>query len=84
MRGTGHQQCDMFGDLSAAAWVRKDHPLRAMWTMVDEVLRALSAQFNDMYAKRVPDSRQCMFPRSTTMEAAGRSNDVATPALTLA
>jgi hypothetical protein len=31
--------------------VRKDHPLRAMRTMVDEVLRALSPQFDRMYAR---------------------------------
>jgi len=31
--------------------VRKDHPLRAMRTMVDEVLRALSAEFDRMYAR---------------------------------
>ncbi len=30
--------------------MRKDHPLRAMRAMVDEVLRALSSQFDRMYA----------------------------------
>ena len=29
---------------------RKDHPLRVVRTMVDEVLRALSPQFDRMYA----------------------------------
>jgi hypothetical protein len=36
--------------LSPEARVRKDHPLRAIRTMVDEVLRALSPQFDRMYA----------------------------------
>jgi transposase len=50
MRGTDHQQSHMFSYLSPEARVRKDHPLRAMRTMVDEVLRALSSQFDRMYA----------------------------------
>jgi transposase len=44
MRGTDHQQSHMFSYLSPEARVRKDHPLRAMRAMVDEVLRALSPQ----------------------------------------
>ncbi len=40
----------MFSYLSPEARVRKDHPLRAMRTMVDEVLRALSPPFDRMYA----------------------------------
>jgi transposase len=51
MRGTDHQQSHMFSYLSPEARVRKDHPLRAMRTMVDAVLRALSAQFDRMYAR---------------------------------
>src|SRR6516162_6209902 len=50
MRGTDHQQSHMFSYLSPEARVRKDHPLRATRTMVDEVLRALSPQFDRMYA----------------------------------
>ena len=50
MRGTDHQQSHMFSYLSAEARVRKDHPLRSVRTMVDEVLRALSPQFDRMYA----------------------------------
>jgi transposase len=50
MRGTDHQQSHMFSYLSPEARVRQDHPLRAIRTMVDEVLRALSPQFNRMYA----------------------------------
>src|SRR5271169_933451 len=50
MRGTDHQQCHMFSYLSPEARVRKDHPLRVIRTMVDEVLRALSPQFDRIYA----------------------------------
>src|SRR6516164_11783686 len=50
MRGTDHQQSHMFSYLSPDARVRKDHPLRVVRTMVDEVLRALSPQFDRMYA----------------------------------
>ncbi len=50
MRGTDHQQSHMFSYLSPEARVRKDHPLRAIRAMVDEVLRALSPQFDGMYA----------------------------------
>ena len=50
MRGTDHQQSHMFSYLSPEVRVRKDHPLRAMRTMVDEVLRALWPQFDRMYA----------------------------------
>ncbi len=42
MRGTDHQQSHMFSYLSPEERVRKDHPLRAVREMVDEVLRALS------------------------------------------
>jgi transposase len=40
----------MFSYLSPETRVRKDHPLRAIRTMVDEVLRRLSPQFDRMYA----------------------------------
>src|SRR3974390_1352510 len=50
MRGTDHQQSHMFSYLSPEARVRQDHPLRDVRTMVDEVLRALSPQFDRMYA----------------------------------
>jgi len=50
MRGTDHQQSDMFSYLSPEARVRQDHPLRRLRRMVDEVLRALSPQFDRMYA----------------------------------
>ena len=51
MRGSDQQQNEMFSYLSPESRVRKDHPLRAIRTMVDEVLRALSPEFDSMYAR---------------------------------
>ncbi len=51
MRGNDHQQSHIFSYLSPEERVRKDHPLRAMRAMVDEVLRRLSPQFDRMYAR---------------------------------
>jgi hypothetical protein len=51
MRGADEQQSQMFSYLSPDQRVRKDHPLRAIRTMVDEVLRELSPQFSRMYAR---------------------------------
>src|SRR5271166_5200137 len=50
MRGVDHQQSAMFSYLSPETRVRKDHPLRAMRSMVDEVLAQLSRRFDRMYA----------------------------------
>jgi len=50
MRGADEQQSQIFSYLSPEARVRKDHPLRAIRVMVDEVLRQLSPQFEAMYA----------------------------------
>jgi transposase len=50
MRGTDHQQSQMFSYLSPEQRVRKDHPLRAIRTVVDEVLRSLSPRFSRMNA----------------------------------
>src|SRR6516225_10529228 len=50
MRGTDHEQSHVFSYLSPESRVRKDHPLRAIRTMVDEVLSRLSPQFDRMYA----------------------------------
>jgi transposase len=41
----------MFSYLSPEQRVRKDHPLRAIRAMVDEVLKQLSPRFGTMYAK---------------------------------
>ena len=51
MRGSDHQQSHIFSYLSPEQRVRKDHPLRAIRVMVDEVLRELSRQFSRMYAR---------------------------------
>jgi hypothetical protein len=51
MRGTDEQQSQMFSYLSPEQRVRKDHPLRAIRTMVDEVLRSLSREFDRMYSR---------------------------------
>jgi len=51
MRGTDQQQSHVFSYLSPEQRVRKDHPLRPIRTMVDEILKQLSPQFSKMYAK---------------------------------
>jgi len=51
MRGEDHQQNHVFSYLSPEERVRKDHPLRAVRAMVDEVLKQLSRRFDGMYAK---------------------------------
>ena len=50
MRGEDQQQNHIFSYLSPEQRVRKDHPLRAIRIMVDEVLRQLSPRFDSMYA----------------------------------
>src|ERR1041385_8607429 len=50
MRGEDQQQNHIFSYLSPEARVRKDHPLRTIRTMVDEVLNQLSRRFDRMYA----------------------------------
>jgi transposase len=50
MRGADEQQSQIFSYLSPEARVRKDHPLRAIRVMVDEVLARLSPRFDAMYA----------------------------------
>src|SRR5207247_6611649 len=51
MRGADHQQNHMFSYLSPEMRVRKNHPLRAIRAMVDEVLTQLSRRFDAMYAR---------------------------------
>jgi transposase len=51
MRGDDQQQNHIFSYLSPEARVRKDHPLRAIRAMVDEVLTQLSRRFDTMYAR---------------------------------
>jgi transposase len=51
MRGSDQRQSHVFSYISPEQRVRKDHPLRPIRTMVDDILRQLSPQFNKMYAK---------------------------------
>jgi len=51
MRGNDPQQDGMFSYISPEQRVRKDHPLRPIRTMVDQVLKRLSPEFNKMYSK---------------------------------
>ena len=51
MRGNDQRQSHVFSYLSPEQRVRKDHPLRPIRTMVDDILKQLSPQFNRMYAK---------------------------------
>jgi transposase len=51
MRGDDLRQNHMFSYLSPEARVRKDHPLRAIPAMVDEMLAQLSRRFDAMYAR---------------------------------
>jgi transposase len=51
MRGNNPQQGGMFSYISPEQRVRKDHPLRPIRAMVDQVLKELSPRFDKMYAK---------------------------------
>jgi len=51
MRGEDRQQNQMFSYLSPEMRVRRDHPLRTIREMVDEVLSRLSRRFDSMYAR---------------------------------
>lgn len=48
MRGTDDQQGHMFSYLSPEQRVRKDHPLRAVRALTDEILRNMSPLFEAM------------------------------------
>jgi len=50
MRGTDEEQSDVFSCLSHEKRVPKDHPLRDIRTMVDQVLARLSRRFDGVYA----------------------------------
>jgi transposase len=43
---------DVFSYLSPEERVRKDHPLRVLRAMTDNILREMSPVFDSMYAKR--------------------------------
>ena len=51
MRGTDHDQGDMYSYLSPEERVRKDHPLRAIRELTDEILKRMSRLFDAMYAE---------------------------------
>lgn len=51
MRGVDQQQNHIFSYVSPEERVRKDHPLRTIRAMVDEVLQQLSRRFDAMYAR---------------------------------
>ena len=51
MRGTDHEQGDMYSYLSPEERVRKDHPLRAIREVTDEILKRMSPLFDAMYAE---------------------------------
>jgi len=51
MRGIDYQQDDMFSYLSPEQRVGKDHPLRAVRAMTDEILERMSPLFDAMYAE---------------------------------
>jgi transposase len=52
MRGDDRQQTGVFSYISAEQRVPKDHPLRAIRGMVDEVLRELSPRFSRIYSNQ--------------------------------
>src|SRR5262244_1219659 len=51
MRGPDEQQNHFFSYISPEQRVRKDHPLRPIRAMVDEVLKELSPEFQKMYSR---------------------------------
>jgi transposase len=59
MRGTDHDQGDMYSYLSPEERVRKDHPLRAIRELTDEILKRMSPLFDAMYAE---DGRPSIAP----------------------
>src|SRR3984893_16590025 len=50
MRGSDHDQGAMYSYLSPEERVRKDHPLRAIRELTDEILKRMSPLFDAMYA----------------------------------
>lgn len=51
MRGIDHHRADMFSYLSPEQRVRKDHPLRGLRLMTDEILDSMSPLYDAMYAE---------------------------------
>ena len=59
MRGDDRQPRAMFSSVSAEERVPQDHPLRAIRTFVDEILREMTREFDALYA---PDGRPSIPP----------------------
>jgi transposase len=51
MRGNDGKQGELFSYLSLEARIPQDHPLRPIRVMVDEALRGLDSDFEEMYAR---------------------------------
>ena len=51
MRGDDRQPEAMFSYISTEQRVPKDHPLRAIRTLVDDILRDMSREFDGLYAR---------------------------------
>ena len=51
MRGDDREPDAMFSYVSAEQRVRRDHPLRAIRALVDDVLRDMSREFDGLYAR---------------------------------
>src|SRR5499425_1228801 len=51
MRGDDRESDAMFSYVSAEERVPRDHPLRAIRALVDEVLREMSREFDGLYAR---------------------------------
>ena len=51
MRGDDRQPRAMFSYVSAEERVPQDHPLRAIRTFVDEILREMTREFDALYAR---------------------------------
>lgn len=51
MRGRDEQQASVFSYVSAEERIPQDHPLRAIRRTVDQVLDAMSKEFDAVYAK---------------------------------
>ena len=62
MRGDDRQPESMFSYVSAEQRVPKDHPLRTIRAVVDDVLREMSREFDGLYARvgcpSIPPERQ--------------------------
>src|SRR5262249_47676976 len=51
MRGDDEQPDSVFSYVSAEQRIPRQHPLRAIRQLVDEILRSLSREFDALYAK---------------------------------